>query len=526
MGEKMPILDGLLDDFRAVLAKAQRQLEGDVAALYRRTASGGYAPVFWTPSGGEAAPPFVSSASDLAAYLRAEDTPAFAVSAQNFKDAHLHEGLVSFRANTLLVGSVPAESPCRYYLTVGVSRQPREADFAVIADSACEVADLLMRIVLQAKVRSGDANAAEPRELLGPDCPAAAWTLLESALEGESFDTIARGIAESLDEGATALVEDANGRMLACVPPESEVQLSLEWLLSPPRLPYLDMLEERRRTVIVPAVYDERGAGRTIVPLYEQDELLGAISVLSSSATLSREVLVAARFSAMHLLRRREASRSRILRDSLNSVENERVRVAFELHDETSQNLVALKVCLSNAKRAFALERPNQAAGLLDDCSQIADEILDGVNRLSADLRPSELNYLGLRQAIDAAATARLGRAGMTHEFIGNALEARFNALQESMLLSGVVEALTNCAKHSEAGHVIIEFDDDDSWFTIAVRDDGKGFDVSSRSLAGYGIKAMSDCSESIGGDFWIGSAPGKGTTVRFSIPVRLLEEE
>ena len=524
-GETMPILDRSLDEFRSVLAKSQCQLEGEVAALYRKSASGGYVPVFWTPSDGEATPPFISSASDLAAYLRAEEVPAFSINAHNFKDARFHEGMASFNVSTLLVSPVRAEKPHRYYLTVGISHEPRDADLATMVDSAREVAKLLEQIMLQAKVRDESIQAKGPSAPARPPFEGLAWDLLESALGRESFDAVAQGVAKSLDREASVLVEDANGRMLACTPPGVEVRLSLEWLLAPPRLPYLDKLEEQRDAVIVPAAYDERGRGRIIAPLYEQGEFLGAMSVLDALAAISPEILLAARFSAIHLLRRREASRSRILRDSLNSVENERVRVAFELHDETSQNLVALKVCLSNAKRSFALGKNGQAAGLLDDCSQIADEILDGVNRLSADLRPSELNYLGLQQAIDAAATARLGRIGMIHEFTGNALDAHFNALQETMLLSGVVEALANCAKHSEASRVSIELDDDGTWFTIAVRDDGRGFDVSSRSLSGYGIKAMSDCSESIGGDFWIGSVPGKGTTVRFSIPVRLLEE-
>ena len=210
---------------------------------------------------------------------------------------------------------------------------------------------------------------------------------------------------------------------------------------------------------------------------------------------------------------------------SLESVENERARIAVELHNETSQNLVALKVRLATARHALAKGLTEDAVGILEDCSRISDEILGGVNHLAADLRPSELAYLGLRQAIEAAAEARLPRAGIGFSVTGNATDVRFSALQESMLLSGVVEALSNGARHSHASHVEVEMHDDGSWLTIAVRDDGQGFDVGSSTGTGYGLKSMSDCASAIGGHFWIGSTPGVGTTVRFGVPTVFLEE-
>nr|WP_253904658.1 ATP-binding protein [Adlercreutzia sp. ZJ473] len=225
-------------------------------------------------------------------------------------------------------------------------------------------------------------------------------------------------------------------------------------------------------------------------------------------------------------MHRREASRSHILRRSLDSVENERARIAVELHNETSQNLVALKVRLATARRVLAKGLTEDALGILEDCSRISDEILSGVNRLATDLRPSELAYLGLRQAIEAAAEARLSRKSISFSVIGNATDVHFSALQESMLLSGVIEALSNCAQHSHASHVEVEMHDDGSWFTVSVRDDGQGFDTGLSEGTGYGLKSMSDCASAIGGYFWIGSTSGVGTNVRFSVPTMYLEED
>jgi signal transduction histidine kinase len=75
----------------------------------------------------------------------------------------------------------------------------------------------------------------------------------------------------------------------------------------------------------------------------------------------------------------------------------------------------------------------------------------------------------------------------------------------------------------------VISLDDDNTWFSIQISDNGIGFDdvvMSSWDIPNnYGMKTMHDCADSLGGIFWIGSYPGDGTTVRFSVPNRLLED-
>lgn len=520
----MQTLESTVDEFQRILENAREQMGGVVSTLYRKNLSGEYIPVLWVPQNGTAVPPVISSASDLAAYLRTEGSPVFSFGNTTFKDGMVRAGLLSFGAAALHICSVPTYMEKRYYLTVGIEHDPQREKDSLMLDAAQTMGELLSKIFLQARtqhpLKRNDSSAT--RRSTGER--ACDWETVEKLMGSESFLDIAEALAESIG-GAEILIEDANRRELARHPQSSAMPLSLPWMLKPPRLPYLDQLEIANKGVVIPGVFDEQGTEKTILPLFEQGDFLGLITIAAKDEPADETILHIAQYAAVHLLRCREASRSKVLRDSLNSVENERTRVALELHDETSQNLVALKVLLSTAMRALKQGMGDRATLLVEDCARVADEILDSVNRLSSDLWPSELNYLGLRQAIDAAATSRLERASISHRFSGNALNMHFSPLQESMLLSGVVEALSNCAKHSKATEVSIELDKDSSWFTIAVRDNGIGFNASQPVSAGFGMKTMKDCMTLIGGDFWIGSELGVGTTVRFSVPVRLLEE-
>lgn len=521
----MQTLESTVDEFQRILENAREQMGGVVSTLYRKNLSGEYIPVLWIPRNGAIAPPVISSASDLAAYLRTEDSPVFSFGNTTFKDGLVRAGLLSFGATVLHICPVPTYMGKHYYLTVGVECDSQREKDALLLNAARTMGELLSKIFLQVQTqhplkRSESSTATENAGERTCD-----WSTVEKLMGSESFLGIAETLAESIGEGTEVLIEDANRRELARHPRSSAMPLSLPWMLKPPRLPYLDQLEIANKGVVIPGIFDERGAEKTILPLFEQGDFLGLITIAAKDEPAEEAALRAAQYAAVHLLRCREASRSKVLRDSLNSVENERTRVALELHDETSQNLVALKVLLSTAARALKQGMGDRATLLVEDCARVADEILDSVNRLSSDLWPSELNYLGLKQAIDAAATSRLERVSISHRFSGNALTMHFSPLQESMLLSGVVEALSNCAKHSKATDVSIELDKDSSWFTIAVRDNGIGFDASQPVSAGFGMKTMKDCMTLIGGDFWIGSELGVGTTVRFSVPVRLLEE-
>lgn len=526
---------GLHKSMNAIIHEALHAAGGTVTALYRLGLGGSYVPVLWAPQdiAGET-PSIVSSASDLASFLRSNHLETFVMEPATFKDGLVRRGLIAFGVRCLMVIPLHGDASGRYYLTCGRSEPFDEKTRTLLESYARRMESSLEEATLRARVRGSvlpviDHSAWEEADGWGPDGRSKALSLVDAAMEGCTFGALARRAVEALDvPGLRVAIEDPEGLVLATTQEDPEGLPSLSWLSSFSRLPYLDRLEDARRPVFVPLQDGPDSSGRLVMPLFGTRHLLGLVSaypICRDEVVGLSDVLEGLRYATQYLLRCRQASRSYVLRRSLNSVENDRALIARKLHDETSQNLVALKVRLATAHRAIERGLLDDARGIIEDCARISDGLLDGVNQLAAELRPSELSYLGLRPAIEAAAESRLTRSGITYRITGNAMDARFSALQENMFLSGVSEALANCASHSNATSVEVEMYEAGNWFTIAVRDDGDGFDVTPRHLERYGIKAMRDCIEAIGGSFWIGSDVGVGTTVRFSVPENLLEE-
>lgn len=528
--------DQIEEEFFGELHSVITLTDASVATIYRKDVAGGYAAVFNVTNRDAPTPPLVSPASDLAAYLRARSDEPFQMDCDTFADSVVRHGFESYGISHLLATTVDTENDAQYFLVLGAAHQFGTREHSVVVESAKKLSDLLIFDSLHAQQsmceHSIDLTIVQEELRTLPEHEAG-LLLVSGVMQGRSFSGIAHDALAMLGEDAEGLiVEDVNGRLLARSPDGLDEPRSFEWLMDFPRLPYLDWLEQRLVPVVVPECTGHSERGRLIIPLLREEHLIGLISVIGKPERLSRlstGLLTSLSFACLHLLCRREASRSRVLGRLLNSVENERMRLAFELHDETSQNLVALKVRLSTAQLAFEQGHGQDAIGIVEDCTQIADDILSSINRLSTSLRSSELNYLGFSQAIEASAHTRLDRVGVSFSLLGNAVDVRFNALQETMLLAGLDEALSNCAKHADASQVSISIDDEGSWLAISVRDDGKGFDASAMFAddehLSYGIRSMRDCAQAIGGDFWIGSSPGRGTLVRFSIPKHMLEE-
>ena len=532
MGEGMSTQSSLAD----ALGQARECLDGKIAVLYRKSLTGDYVPILSSIHDTDAELPAISAASDLAAFLHGQKDDAFRISSTSFKDSSLRAGLRSFGANGLVACQLPDNEQGKYYLTVALESESSAVDPNALAPFAQHIADLLSNAGKDRSIVDYEmCEATLGHDAFNVDNSSCKGTLLASVINNDSFETVATWISNAFGHGALVRIEDTDGRELASFPSDASLPPVRDWLFSPVHLALLDEFEYSLHPIYIKKSDDALSGGRLLVPLVEKDWLCGVIIVagcFDDDSFLWHEIspyMNEALFATLYLIRCRESSRGRTLRRTLDFVDNERARIAFELHDETSQDLVALKVSIATVQQALNMGQTQQARGMLEDCERIADEILTGVNAISAELRPSELNYLGLRQAIDAAARSKFERTSTPYRFIGNALDIHFNVSQETALLTGVVEALSNCAKHARASLIEIDMCDDGRWFTLEVRDNGVGFNTrklpsASDGHGAQGIKTMRDCAESIGGDFWIGSECGTGTTVRFSLPNRFLE--
>jgi signal transduction histidine kinase len=209
------------------------------------------------------------------------------------------------------------------------------------------------------------------------------------------------------------------------------------------------------------------------------------------------------------------------LRNSVEASEQERRRWARELHDETLQELGALKVLLEGARKS------DRQPVVLEAIDRAVDQIqlsISGLQGLITELRPAALDELGAGPALDAllkrtAATSGLDiRARVDLAYEEGRDSARPVAEVESTIFRIVQESLTNVVKHAGAERVDIDVTEDDGRVTIRIRDDGSGFDLTKRS-EGFGLLGMRERVSLVGGELRVEATPGAGTTVTGSIP-------
>jgi signal transduction histidine kinase len=225
-------------------------------------------------------------------------------------------------------------------------------------------------------------------------------------------------------------------------------------------------------------------------------------------------------------LQRRERMRGELLRRVIGAQEEERKRIARELHDETSQNLTALIYAAEEASTVQANEAPILLAGMRN----LAQRTLDGVHKLIFDLRPTMLDHLGLVPALRWFAESRLAASVRlttteTCESEEAALACRLPPEIETALFRVVQEAIQNIARHAVARNVELSFARDDAWVVVDVVDDGIGFDLVEVTLLpddgrGLGLMGMRERVELLGGKLEIDTAPGYGTRLHIEVPL------
>jgi PAS domain S-box-containing protein len=199
--------------------------------------------------------------------------------------------------------------------------------------------------------------------------------------------------------------------------------------------------------------------------------------------------------------------------------EQEKTRIARELHDELAQSLTALKMD-ANWVRDNLTAAPNAAAAKLGDMLAMLDTSVAATRRIAADLRPLVLDDLGLAPAIEWLAQNFTQRHGVPCDLaMDQALE-----LQEpyaTAVFRIVQESLVNVAKHAKASRVQVRVDRSATELVLSVQDDGVGFHVGQgRKPNSLGLAGLRERAHLLKGTVNIESAPGDGTKVEARIPV------
>ena len=223
-------------------------------------------------------------------------------------------------------------------------------------------------------------------------------------------------------------------------------------------------------------------------------------------------------------LKEKEEARTQLLRKTIAAQEEERQRIARELHDETSQTLTALSVGLKTAIMAPA-QSPEEVRCRLGPLEAQATGMLVEIQRMIRDLRPSLLDDLGLITAIDWYAQARLKAQGIHVEWEVAGTEKRLPHELEIALFRVAQEAISNIARHAAAENVSIVLGFADGQVTLEIEDDGRGFDVADtlpgvRVNTQYGLAGMRERVSLFDGEFLIESQLGQGTRIQAKIPI------
>ena len=224
-------------------------------------------------------------------------------------------------------------------------------------------------------------------------------------------------------------------------------------------------------------------------------------------------------------LRTAELERSHQLLQALTAVqesiqEEERKRIARELHDELAQKLTVLKLQTTSIMSMLPAGEPGLTRQL-QDMNSLLTETMRAVGQIAADLRPIVLDELGLVTALRDLVEQFAERTKIECDFSVHPADLAVDKRLAMALYRMVQESLTNVARHAEATEVIVALDGDPSGkITLNISDDGKGLPNEDRRTRGsFGLIGMRERAAMLGGEIRIHSQPGAGTSIEIVIP-------
>ena len=216
---------------------------------------------------------------------------------------------------------------------------------------------------------------------------------------------------------------------------------------------------------------------------------------------------------------RHYSERLRVMAMQLSAAEdNERRRLAQELHDRVGQNLTALSINLSMVRTQLPEEAVAPVSSTLDDSQSIVEQTAAIIRDVMSNLQPPVLEEYGLVAALRWYADRFASRTGISVTVQGEDPSPRLSTSSENSLFRIVQETLTNVAKHAQATQVTVTLVAETKTVRLVVTDDGIGFNtedvINPDVQKGWGLTTMSERAKNLGGSFDIESRPGHGTRV------------
>jgi len=272
------------------------------------------------------------------------------------------------------------------------------------------------------------------------------------------------------------------------------------------------------------------GARRVIRPLQQLDDQAERAG-RGDYAALAQSIDGISEIQTLHTTLAHMADQIRRYQRSIQSYasaitrsqEDERSRLARELHDETVQALIALDQRTQMIERICKRD-PQAAAVKLSELRTMTATTIDEVRRVIRALRPIYLEDLGLVPALEMLTQALTERDGLAVTFAVEGEVGRLAPERELALYRIVQEALNNVVKHAQAKQVLVKLRYADA-LQVSIKDDGRGFLIPDRvdaltELGHFGLVGMRERAELIGAQLIVQSTPGVGTTIELSLPL------
>ena len=215
----------------------------------------------------------------------------------------------------------------------------------------------------------------------------------------------------------------------------------------------------------------------------------------------------------LRMMRRLEAERRRSSSAALRAQEQERARVARDLHDEVNQSLTGVLLRLEAARAAA----PPELEAELDETKVLAHQAMNELLTVARQLRPTSLDDLGLQAAI-AGQIEHLGGTAVTTSFSSKGELGDLDPDTQLVIYRVSQESIGNAIRHSKADQITVELNRQPNQVELTVTDDGSGFTFDEAN-SGLGLGGMRERALLVGGDIDIQSRPGRGTTVRLVVP-------
>lgn len=263
-------------------------------------------------------------------------------------------------------------------------------------------------------------------------------------------------------------------------------------------------------------------AVRTIAAIWITTSLFLSTNFLEQER---KQELSDAQQARLEAVKQQEALRRALLRHTVRAQEDERSRIARELHDEMAQTLTGFTL---NLAALGEKQLTPEAMPILRQLQGLGQQMSQDIHRMVYDLRPAHLDDFGLVKALQVLFDRVHNSTNIEIEFQVEGAVKRLAPVLETVFFRIIQEALTNINRHAQTHQASVQLSFEPDQVLLRIRDAGAGFAIPQdfSTLSGWGLAGMRERAESVGGTFKIESKIGQGTTLEVSAPTDLAQED